>query len=175
MDEIRKSAIDSFIELDKVPRSKQSQKLEALLSRKTPAKPETTEEKDGNPSYPLPKLVFNDIYSNMFKPTMLFRNKKDGRLSNLHLNLANFDLQTQSTSISSSSITPTISSQYEGTTFLLNDKLMTSTATHTSESTSTLKPQTLERGLLDLIFPPSRVRTFKKIFNAIRRILSGTF
>lgn len=33
MDEIRKSAIDSFIEIDKVPRSKQTQKFEALLWR----------------------------------------------------------------------------------------------------------------------------------------------
>lgn len=65
---------------------------------------ETTEGSEGNPSYPHPKLVFNDIYSNMFKPTMLFRNKKDGRLSNLRLNLADLEVQTQSTPLSSSTL-----------------------------------------------------------------------
>lgn len=63
-------------------------------------------------------------------------------------------------------------------TMLINSKVKQTTTTTTEEPEDIVKVvpvKQYQRGLLDLLFPPKRVETFKNVFDSIRHVLSYTF
>lgn len=71
-----------------------------------------------------------------------------------------------------------MNSTYLNSTFLHRPLRLKKGLTTTEDPDDLIKVvpmKNVERGVLDLLFPETRVKTFKNIFNTIKRMLSYTF
>ncbi|KAJ8720921.1 hypothetical protein PYW08_006386 [Mythimna loreyi] len=160
---------------------------------------ESTEEQQGytyNTYYNIPSTVnFHDIYSNslalLAEDPVLTTSKDDEPLTTLKDDPA-FHLKTINTEFvefhpKTLTVPPvtTPSPMYPlNASYVKTDPentTTTSTSTTTEEPDEVnvevipIKKEDYQRGLLDLLFPAARVRTFKSVFDTFRRLMSHTF
>uniref|UniRef100_A0A2A4J0U3 Uncharacterized protein n=1 Tax=Heliothis virescens TaxID=7102 RepID=A0A2A4J0U3_HELVI len=152
---------------------------------------ESTEEQQGytyNSYYAPSRVNFHDIYSNrlaMLADDPASTTSKDYdsfHLQNMPTKFVEFHPKTQTV--------PPITTPTP--LYLLNSSLIkTTTESHISKipsttSTTTEEPEessvrvipikiNYQRGVLDLLFPAARVRTFKSVFDTFRKLMSHTF
>lgn len=140
-------------------------------------------------------MNFHDIYSNslalLAEDPMITTGKNDDPLNTLkddasfHLNNLNtrfveFHPKTQ-TILPVTIPTPKYALNASYIKIEIENTTMTSTSTTTEEPDEVsvevipIKKEEYERGLLDLLFPASRVRTFKSVFDTFKRLMSHTF
>ncbi|PZC77934.1 uncharacterized protein LOC110376334 isoform X1 [Helicoverpa armigera] len=153
---------------------------------------ESTEEQQGytyNSYYAPSRVNFHDIYSNRLSMlaedpmTTTARDDETFHLQNIPTKYVEFHPKTQTV--------PPITSP--SPMFLLNSSFIKNQTEpqHISKISSTTSTTTEEpeeasvkvipikvnyqRGVLDLLFPAARVRTFKSVFDTFRRLMSHTF
>ncbi|XP_022823703.1 uncharacterized protein LOC111354460 [Spodoptera litura] len=151
---------------------------------------DTTDEVQGNAynGFYSSTVNFNDIYSNNVvvlgedpTPAKDYKEKKDDafHLKNLPSSYVEFRPQTQA----ATPVTVPPSIYKLNASYVMKTE---STATSSTSTTTTEEPEEIsvrvipikkdyQRGILDLLFPAARVRTFKTVFDTFRRLMSHTF
>lgn len=176
--------ICNFIKLKDFEKQKQCCRNSSVsLSPQPRTNAESTEEQLGyNTYYNVPStLNFHDIYSNslaLLAEDPVGTTSKDDK--SFHLNTINTDfVEFHPKTVSPVSHPPSMNSSYIKTDS--ENKTISTNSTTTDEPEEgnieviPIKKEAYQRGLLDLLFPAARVRTFKTVFDTFRRIMSHTF
>ncbi|XP_045504855.1 uncharacterized protein LOC123701422 [Colias croceus] len=110
---------------------------------------------------------FQDIYTN----TLLAERERENEELNLNIPTQYVEFHPRVLKISRLTPPPTIPNSS-----LNEEKYLSSTTTTEEAETSKVIPiRHQHKGVLDVLFPAARVRTFKNIFDTFRRVLSYTF
>lgn len=140
---------------------------------------ESTNEQQ-NSTYPNPYVAstvnFHDIYTN----TLDLISDDPSTYKNEALRISNILSQSEDSQalIAGQEISLPPSYIFNASESPQNVAIITPTySTTTEESSVKVLPikNDIQRGVLDLLFPAARVRTFKRVFDSVRRILSHTF
>ncbi|KAM3965947.1 uncharacterized protein ACR2FA_012799 [Aphomia sociella] len=164
-------------------------------SRQMTTKANSIEESHGynyNNLYAPSTVNFNDIYTNALllseEPTLTTAKEEDFHLSGMPSQFVEFHSEKSVDIVSPPPPKYIINSTYlKKIRSTLTEESRTIAPVLTVSSTEEyndntvkvipikLKTKDYQRGVLDLLFPPARVRTFKNVFDSFRRILSYTF
>ncbi|XP_075982354.1 uncharacterized protein LOC142980705 [Anticarsia gemmatalis] len=141
-------------------------------------------------TYYAPSTVnFHDIYANSLamladdpSPATPLTDDDSYHLSNMPSHFVEYQPRIQST------VGPPPTPRYAINSSYIRNGTEETTLPTSSTSSTTEEPDELiikvlpiaksnkyQRGVLDLLFPPARVKTFKSVFDTIRRLLSHTF
>ncbi|XP_053616611.1 phosphatidylinositol 4-kinase-like [Plodia interpunctella] len=129
---------------------------------------------------PLPKYVQNiQLLKNSRKPMT----STIAKITPYNNRLSNIDGATKNNYFTNiftndGSYTPNLPAEKQQVKEVVVDTTTTTTTTTTTQApttTTTRIPAHRERGILDLLFPPKRVQTFKSMFDTVKSILSYTF
>lgn len=138
--------------------------------------------------YAPPTLNFQDIYANnlaLLTDDSTMSNLLDDepfQIKNVPAEFVEFrpGKSGTATSITSLSSRQRMNSTFnQNRTVVITTPLTTTTTTEETESTVKVLPivkrTKYQRGVLDLLFPATRVKNFKSVFDTVRRLLSHTF
>lgn len=114
-------------------------------------------------------INFQDIYTNVLgkQPDSSISDETDTPINNVHPEFSEFNPKN---------VQATSSQKPSNTTEI---KIETTTTRNvepeTDEPVEVVPIRHYERGVLDILLPPNRVKMFKNVFDSFRRILSYTF
>ncbi|CAB3225186.1 unnamed protein product [Arctia plantaginis] len=165
----------------------QSGVMVAALFIFTKINAESSEDSQTFTYYAPPTLNFQDIYANnlaLLTEDSTMSNLLDDEpfhIKNVPAEFVEFNPQSVTapslTSLSSKHSLNSTSSK--NNTAAITTPLRTTSTTEEPESTVKVLPivksNKYQRGVLDLLFPATRVKNFKSVFDTVRRLLSHTF